>query len=263
MKAFLCYTFQENFCRVRCCVLRRDNIGGNTKMSGVFPTRGQQPGFRGFGIQRDVRGVDLRSTNRLQLPEIRSTDPPPGHWPGQGGGIAYDLDTQRPYYSDGFVWLPIGAGAVGMVESYGFIKDTDQAVPRVTNTTVAPWEITSSDTYHTLPGWDLSSGVYTASREEILTLEVNLSWAAGVSNLGDRSLRIQHMKLGIPAWTTIKEVVTQADPDINVETTQECQMHAKISQGDAIRVTVEHDAPISVVVAGGVHTSISGFKLNQ
>jgi len=231
-------------------------------MSGVFPTRGQQPGFRGFGIERSTRVRDLRSTNRHQLPEIRSSDPPPGQYPGQGGGIAYDLDTQRPYYSDGYVWLPIGAAASGTVASYGFIKDGTQSVPTGTETPVTMWEITSSDTYHTLPGWNLTTGVYTASKSEVLTLEVNVAWAAGVSNLGDRTVRIQYMKFGVPTWHTIKEASTQADPDINVETTQECQMHAKIDQGDAVRVVVEHDAPGAITVAGGTHSSISGFQMN-
>lgn len=231
-------------------------------MSGVFPTKGQQPGFRGFGIERDIRVRDLRSTNRHQLPEIRSTDPPPGHWPGQGGGIAYDLDTDRPYYSDGFIWLPIGTGGAGTVESYAFIKDGIQVISTGTETVIVMWEISSLDAYHTLPGWNLTTGIYTAPQAEVLSLEVNIAWSAGVSNLGDRTLRVQYMKFGIPGWNTIKEVSTQADPAIGVETTQECQIHAKLAQGDAVRVVVEHDAPTDITVADSTHSSISGFRVN-
>lgn len=228
----------------------------------LFPTRGQQRGFRGLKVERDIRVTDSHTENRHQIPLIRSDNLPPPTWAGIGGGLAYDLVTQRPYYSDGFTWFPIGKGSSGTVESYAFIKDGDQSVPRVTDTVVTLWEIGSSSTYHTLSGWDLATGIYSAPRDEVLTLEVNVSWAAGVSNLGDRALRVEHMPLGIPVWTIVKEVITQADPDLRVETTQECDIHLEISQGDAVRITVEHDAPIPVIVGGGVHTSVSGFRVN-
>ncbi len=231
-------------------------------MTGIFPVKGQPIGFRGLRIEKDAKIDNFRVTNRHQLPAILSTSQPPGHWPGVGGGIAYDLVTRRPYYSDGFIWLPMGSGAPGTVGSYSFIKDGVQLIPRVVNTTITLWEISSSDVYHTLLGWNLLTGIYTALVDEVLTLEVNISWSAGVSNLGDRTLRIQHMKFGVPGWVTIKQVRTQADPDIRVQSTQECQIHAKISQGDSIRVTVEHNASISVSIASGLCTSISGFRVN-
>lgn len=231
-------------------------------MSGVYPTKGQQPGFRGFGIEKDQEFANFRVTNRHQLPAIRSANQPPGHWPGVGGGIAYDIDTFLPYYSDGYKWYPIGAGATGTVESYTFIKNTSQIIPVSVETTISMWEASSLDTYHTIPGWNLISGIYTAFRDEVLTLEVNIAWESGISNLGDRTLRVQHMKFGIPVWNTIKEVSTQADPDMSVETTQECQIHAQISQNDSIRIAVEHDAPVPIVIATGIHTSIAGFRIN-
>lgn len=232
-------------------------------MSGIFPYRGQQKGFQGFKIEKDAIEIDsFRVLERHQLPEILSNDQPPGHWPGRGGGIAYDLVTKRPYYSDGYIWLPIGANTPGTVGSYAFLKDGVQPVPISTEVTIAPWEIASDDVYHSLPGWNLITGIYTATVEEVLTLEVNISWSAGVSNLGNRTLKIQRMKFGSGIWDTIKESVTQADPDLSVQTTQECQIHARILTGDSIRIMVEHGAPIPVSIAGGLCTSVSGFRVN-
>ena len=227
----------------------------------IFPTSGQQRGFRGLRVERDIRVTDSHTDGRQQIPLIKSNDLPPPTWAGIGGGIAYDVVTKVPYYSDGFTWLPIG-GTVGTVESYAFIKDHDQVIPRATDSPIAMWESTSSTTYHTIPGWDLNGGIYSAPRDEDLTIEANISWTAGVSNLGDRILRVEHMTVGVPVWTIVKEVVTQADADLKVETTQECQMHLRISQGDAVRVTVEHNSPIPVKIGGGVHTSLSGFRVN-
>ena len=221
--------------------------------------KGPLNGFRGFSIHRDERLTNLRTSQNHILPLIESTDLPPATLPGVGGAIAFDVVTKSPYYSDGSGWRQMGFGAV---DSYSFIKDGNQTISTSTETTIVAWDDTY-DTYHTLPGWDMTTGIYTASRAETLSLEVNVAWSAGVSNLGDRSVRVQHMKLGIPSWTTIKEVITQADPDVDVETTQECQIHAKLAQGDAIRVVVEHDAPIDITIAGGNHSSISGFRFDD
>lgn len=233
-------------------------------MSEIFPYRGQQKGFRGFKIEKDsVHIEDFRVSNRHQLPAILSNEQPPGHLPGVGGGIAYDLVTKRPYYSDGYTWLPVGANVLtGTVGSYSFLKDGVQPVPINTEVTISPWEIISADVYHSLPGWNLTTGIYTASVEEVLTLEVNISWSAGVSNLGNRILKIQRMKSGSGIWDTIKESVTQADPDLSVKTTQECQIHAKIFTGDSIRIMVAHGAPVPIFIAKGLCTSVSGFRVN-
>ena len=224
---------------------------------------GQKSGFQGFKLERDaVRISTTQILDRHHVPIIASNNFPPPTLPGIGGGFAYDSITRRPYYSDGFGWFPIGSNAPGTLESYSFIKDGNQSIPTSTNTPLSMWEISSSDTYHNIPGWNLTTGVYTAPSNEVLTLEVKISWASGVSNLGFRILRIQHMKFGIQGFTTIKEVSTQADPDTSVETTQECQIHLQISQGDTVRVTVEQDSTISIPIAGGNVTSISGFSVN-
>jgi len=228
----------------------------------AFINRGPTRGFQGMKIERDVRVVTSRNMDRQIMPVIDSNNLPPPTLPGIGGGIAYDIATQRPYYSDGFTWYPMGNGAPGTVESYSFIKDGDQSIPIKTETVLLLWETTSSSTYHSLPGWNLLTGVYTASTNEVITLQLNLAWACGISNLGNRIIRIQHMKLGMGSWETVKEAATQADPDLRKETTQEAQINLSISQGDAVRVVAYHDAPLSIPILGGNSTSIAGFRVN-
>lgn len=224
--------------------------------------KGPLNGFRGFGLEKDVRAVDIQAISKQLLPYITSNNFPPPHLSGKGGGIAYDVTTDRPYYSDGFGWIPIGTGAPGTVKSFSFVKNGDQNIPISINTVVTPWEITSSDTYHDdTIGWDLTTGIYTASTDTILTVYANITWKSGISNLGNRILRVQHMKLGIPIWNTVKEMSTQADPDVNINTTQECQIHLKISQGDGVRISVFHDSIVPLIISGGSETSVAGFSV--
>lgn len=213
--------------------------------------------YKGNRIEKDNVGITTSQTvERLRIPLIDSTDLPPPYRPGIGGGLAYDIFSERVYYSDGFGWFPIssGGGGGGNVESYSFIKDTSQSIPSSTETTLTNYTTTPSPTYHTISGWNLTTGIYTATQNEFLSLFVNISWE-GVSNLGERVLRVQ------VNGTTVKEVDTQADPQSSIETTQECQINLQLSVGDAVRVAVFHGAPANVPVVGGNHTSVSGYRI--
>lgn len=225
--------------------------------------RGPATSFRGFGIERDQPNFSSVTVNeQFRIPLILSTDPPQANLVGVGGGIAYDTVTQRPYFSNGTVWAPINTGGTGTTESYSIIKGAALAVPTSTETAIAGLTIAGSATYHTITGWNLASGVYTAPTNSSIVIQVNLAWTAGVSNLGDRSMRIQYRLGGIGAWNTVKEVITQGDPDINVETTQEAQISLRVLAGDEVRIAVFHDSPIPITVAGGNHTSVSGVRVN-
>jgi hypothetical protein len=232
-------------------------------MSGFNTYTGPSRGFNGFAIEKDAIDLDyLRVKKYNQLPLVTSTQFPP---PGQYGAIAYDVLTKKPYFSDGLSWLPIGLGVTptAPVGSFSFIKNGLQSIPKNTlNVTITGWTITGSDVYHSIPGWDLLLGEYTAPKNEILSVSINIAWAASISNLGNRHLKVQHKKSGSLIWTTVKEVITQADADINVQTTQECQINAKLSTGDSARITVHHTANVPVSVDGGIFSSISGFLIN-
>lgn len=225
--------------------------------------RGPQSGFRGFGIEKDqpdFSTVSVRS--QFSVPLIDISNPPPGFLHGVGGGLAFDSGSKIVYYSNGTTWLPIASGVAGTVETFTIIKGAALVIPPSIETAVSGLTVAGSPTYHTIPGWDLATGIYTSPSASAINVQVNLAWSAGISNQGDRSMRIQFRAGGIGAWVTTKEVITQADADINVETTQESQMSLQLSAGDQVRVAVFHNALVPINVAGGNHTSISGFRNN-
>ncbi len=227
-------------------------------MSRLVPYTGPN---KGFGIEKGDVIKNLRVTDRSILPAISSANLPPPVLHGSGGGIAYDLITNRPYYSNGVTWLPFGSGGGSGGSSYTFIKNTNQRVAPNTDTGVIDWESSSQTVYHTVPEWNLSTGIYTASSNVFLSIAVNLSWSSNSNNLGERILRVQYRQGGTIAWITIKEVKTQVDPNISVETTQECQINLELTTGDAVRISVEQDvAGRSADVASGNHTSVSGLQ---
>jgi hypothetical protein len=236
-------------------------------MSRLIPFKGQTAGFKGSGIERDNIDVDsLRVKKYSHLPVISSLQFPPGSWPGQGGAIAYDIITKKPYFSDGFNWIPVGFGVgpppLPPVASFSFIKNGIQVITGGVNTVLLGWTTAGSGVYHSVPGWDLIAGDYTAPINEILSVSINISWASGSSNRGNRHLRVQYRKFGTLVWNTVKEVITQADADINVQTTQECQINAKLLSGDSARITVEHSANGPISIDEGIYSSVSGFLIN-
>lgn len=222
--------------------------------------RGPQAGFRGFGIEQDQPRVDTLVVNKNQrLPLITSTSLPPPFELPVGGGLAYDVTTDRVYFSNGSTWQPIATSIPpGTTVTYGFIKGAPQVIGPSSETTVLAWTTAGSATYHSLPEWNLATGEYTASADVFLFIAANISWAGG-SNQGTRVMRIQYQAGGVGPWTTVKEVDTQADPNASIETTQECQFSLQLTAGDKARVAVFHDAPIAISLAGGNHNSLSGF----
>jgi hypothetical protein len=152
------------------------------------------------------------------------------------------------------------ASEAGLTTSYCFGKDGDQNIAASTLTVLTPWTIATLDIYHTIDGWNLVTGEYTASIIQVLSVNVNLTWSGGISNLGSRILRVQHLKFGEVIWITIKEVSTQADPNKDIETTQDCQVNAKINAGDKLRITVEHNAPVELTISQ--KSSLSGLRIN-
>lgn len=218
-------------------------------------------GFRGQKVEVDRVSYVSRATRHHGLPYINSLELPPGFIGGVGGGIAWDVTTKRPYHSDGFTWFPIGGGAPGTVTSYSQIKDGVQIIPSKTPFILADWDISTSPVYHTIPEWDLTTGIYTAGDTEIVSIQANISWAGNVSNLGNRILRIQFFDFSTATTTTVKEAITQADPNLKVDTTQEAAIHISMQAGDRIFIEVEHTAPIPLTICGGDCTSMSGFRV--
>ena len=220
-----------------------------------------RPGFRGLRIERDTRVNESTTSRNHGVPYIDSTNLPPPFIPGVGGGISWDVTTKRPYHSDGTTWLPIGSNAPGTVQSYSQIKNGDLTVNPNTATIVPLWETSSSSVYHTFSEWNLTTGIFTADEDEVITISVNLSWLGGQSNLGNRILRINHFDFDTVTTSTVKESIRQAEPDLEVDTTQEVTVNLSLSAGDRIYVEVEQSAPVAIDIRGGYYTNMSGFRV--
>jgi hypothetical protein len=222
--------------------------------------------FGKSGMMKVVKDIKTDSTTTKEkhlLPYMDSTDPPPNLVNGIGGGIAYDKVTKRIYYNNGTLWLPIASGLPGAAFSYSFIKDGDQTIVSATPSIVTTWTASPSPPYHDdTTSWNLATGVYTATVPISLSLDVSVSWKEGVSNLGERTLRIVYKPAADVAMTA-KEVNTQADPDVDIDTTQEASMTLKMETGDQAWIEVEHTAPINLVIKGGIYTSINGTRINS
>lgn len=219
-----------------------------------------------FRIYRDQKFDNISVTKYNVLPIISSVTPPPNMVSGTGGAIAYDYVTKRVYYNNGSMWLPLQPGGVlppGGSASYSIIKIGDQVVTPLTDTIVAGWTIAPSPPYHdnTGPSWNLATGVFTAAGAQTLFIDVDLSWKANVSNLGSRRLQIIYKPFA-GAAIVAKDVSTQADPNTAVETTQEASTVLVLLPGDQAWITVYHDAPVNLVVAGGNHTSLCGIQMS-
>jgi hypothetical protein len=176
-----------------------------------------------------------------------------------GGGMAYDAFSKRVFYNDGHVWKPLSSGDATSVQSYAQIKDGVQIILANTDTMVTNWM--DSAPYPTIGEWNLATGIYTAIEFQQFGLDISLSWSAGVSNLGTRILRVRYFDLNASTTSTIKEAVTQADANTGVETTQEASIYVNLNPGDMVWIEVSHNAPLSLSIASGTHTSISGVKI--
>lgn len=220
-----------------------------------------QPGIR---IMRNVVADTTQAYSQNILPVINSTSLPPNLIPQLGAGLAYDSVTKRVYYNNGQIWIPLApAGSLpGSVFSYAFIKDGAKTIPPNTPTVVDLWTLVPSPPNHdNTAGWNLTTGVYTASTAQTISLNVDLSWAANISNLGFRMLQIMYQPFaGVPI--VAREASTQADPAIAVETTQETSTFLEMNPGDQAWIQVMHNAPLNLVLSSGNKNAISGIKIN-
>jgi hypothetical protein len=152
---------------------------------------------------------------------------------------------------------PTGPGVV--VETFSLVKNGDIAVTGSTNTVLSGW--ISPPPYNTIPEWNLTSGLFTAFEPCSISLSIDLSWKANITNLGTRTLRI------LKNSVIVKETTTQADASKAVETTQEATINLQLDTGDEIRCEVYHSLASSFVhtlfVSGGYTTTISGFKVKN
>lgn len=162
---------------------------------------------------------------------------------------------------------PTGAcGPTGgtQVESYGIIKVGDTNISGSTSTILGGWT-GSPKPYSMLTDWNPLTGVYTntsLTQTQNISINVDISWKGGVSNLGVRYLRAVY-KPALSSPFIVKETSTQADPNFAVDTTQEMTIHLSLDPGDQTWIEVYHDLTPSdiLVIAGGYTTSICGLRI--
>jgi hypothetical protein len=214
---------------------------------------------RGSKIVKDGDINQFQMIQQFSLPFINSLNPPAPFLATFGGGLAYDTVTKSVWYSDGLTWKPVAAA--GNVENYSFTAGANQIIAPNIDTPIIMWTTAGPPpVYSSLTQWNLATGVYTATQPEQLYLSACICWAQGISNLGDRSLRIEFMPSGGGPWQIASESTRQGEPKTNVETPQMCDMTLTLNTGDQVRITVEHSAPFNLQIAGGFHTTLCGYR---
>lgn len=169
-----------------------------------------------------------------------------------GGGIAYDPVGRRVMYYDNQLpnkWKPLGSGGPspsGSTLSYSLDKFS-QVIPSSTATILTNWKLTNPSYDRTL-SWDSLTGVYTASVALDLNVSANVTWEAGESNSGTRTLQIIHKRPALPLRIAAT-VTRQAEPDILVETTQSAEVGIPLSIGDQVWIRVSHTSIGNLTIA--------------
>jgi hypothetical protein len=228
-------------------------------------------------IDYDYTRSIAKNIDQIRVPEINPIYPADGYGYGNTG---YDPVSGWLYYNDAGTWTllngvgptgptggtgaigPIGpTGPTGSTNVYGYCiaKNGDQTIPANTWTQLVSFT-GSPPPYATLPQWDLTTGVYTASDQETVTFNADISWKKNVSAQGIRQMRLAYLPLGIPPAIIVKQTNTLPDSFKGIETTQEMSVTAEMNATDQIYIEVFHDAPMSLIVEGGVGTTVSGIR---
>lgn len=156
--------------------------------------------------------------------------------------------------------IPISS-STGTSKTFSLIKSGNQIVLPNVFTILTGWSIAPNPPYHdNTTNWALVGGIFTATGNVALIINVDISWLGGVSNLGNRTLRVIYQPfLGVPF--VAKEAITQADPNTAVDTTQEACTCLLMSAGDEAWIEVRHTAPVNLTVSAGNTTTISGSEV--
>lgn len=178
-------------------------------------------------------------------------------------GIAFDIITKKIWYCDniGTRWHPISNGSSGSGSTIDFAlqKLGSQVIPPGIYTILTSFTTAAPYFDNTLL-WNTGTGVYTASdTPHYIILTVDVSWAAGVSNQGSRTVQIIYKPFAA-AEQILKEGTTQADPNINEPTTISITGGATLNLNDQIYVKVYHNALVPLTIDD--NAGIVGHRTN-
>lgn len=200
----------------------------------------------------------IRLTSTFTLPNQAAVASSP-----ISGGLLYQPSNQKVYYSNGSTWIPLstGGGGTGTSTSYSSYLTSDIVIPPSLWMMLTGFTDVPIPPYHDNTGnWNFSGGIYTANVACTISLNLDMSWKSGISNLGWRYARIMYKPFGGIA-SAAKESSTQADPATNVDTTQELGLFLEMGVGDQAWVEVMHTAPTNLLISGGIATTLSGEQI--
>jgi len=213
-----------------------------------------------LSIIQDIKTITLSVSGALNIPVSSIV----GLGSPIQGGIGYNIADNKIYYANGFNWLPIsigGGGGSGNSSSFSLIKSSNQTILPSIPTVLTFWSTTPQPPYHDLTGnWNLATGVFTATVICTLTINACITWSAGISNLGNRTVNIFY-KPSAGIATIVKQTMRQANPDTNVETAQETTATILMNIGDSCWVGVMHNAATNLIISNSISTTLSGILI--
>ena len=215
-------------------------------------------------VRKTIHAKYISTPSALTFHTIRASDTTPYL---EAGHIGYDPSTKRLYYTNDTEWVQLkgisssiasSRGNFDGIASYTLILAADASVVYNTDTILGPW-LVASDHISDPGDWDVATGAYKAVHPHVLTVNALIAWKEGISNLGIRTLYIDHERNG--GVTTVKTVSGQAEPFLDVETTQEISVHVTLAAGDSLALKAYHTAPVTLQIKGGVSTNVSGLSI--
>lgn len=218
-------------------------------------------GFKGQKIFRDAIFDSTTSINKNLIPNVPLPDllNTPNKFPGEPGRIVYNPVGKSIHYSDGLEWLKLTPGSGGgSINGFMFGKNLDMLIQNNTTIPIDSWSISFSPSYSTIVGWDLGTGVFTASSEGYLMLDVSVTWSNS-PNIGRRVLNIEYKQFPSPFYAIVKQIVIQPPGNNSISMSQMCSATLHLDVEDSVRVSVFQDSGTNLNILQGVVTTISGF----
>jgi hypothetical protein len=214
-----------------------------------------------FRVIKDVRVDTIRADQSTILPIIEGPTLPFNLINGTGGGLLYNKSTRFVYYNNGSQWLPLsGGGGGGNSQTYSMIKNGALNIPTSTPTILTNWSLAPIPYHDDTGSWNPGTGVFNAAIPETLGIDACITWAANFSTYGKRTLEIIYKpSAGVPV--VAKSAITQPDPNVAIETTQEACIVLKLNAGDQAWVQVTQDSGVTIPVVAGTGTSLCGSRV--
>lgn len=208
-------------------------------------------------VKRDFTFDSVRANVALYLPQYPLTTLPPSF--AGDGALAYNTETQSPYYFSGSGWQPFVGVAGNTTNAFSFTKAAVQSIPVSVDTIIDGWLLPTDLPYRVTVGWDLTQGVYTAPIDQLFTISAQVSWTSDITNTGSRTLRVVYFDSITSMPSAVKENTIQPHPDAAIVNDQSINMSLHLRAGDKVWISVEQTSDSLLSIDDGEHTTISGI----